>query len=221
MKYSCRPPLSILLLVVACLCAVIACDSAKAIPTASPVPRATLPAAPSVPAAAVFPFPCLPREGSALHIHPYVRIQVNGQPVAIPPNVGITGTCFEPMHTHDTTGILHIESPEVRDYTLGDFFAIWAVTNGKVMVAGDSYPVNYTAAQFLGHPIDATHVVKLLVNGRPQSAGTGLVLNALDFCSSAMTQPPCSPTAVGDPQPPWLVSQHGTGHTIVLQYGAP
>ena len=28
------------------------------------------------------------------------------------------------MHTHDNTGIIHIESPDVRNYTLGEFFVI-------------------------------------------------------------------------------------------------
>lgn len=29
------------------------------------------------------------------------------------------------MHTHDETGIIHIESPENRTFTLGEFFDIW------------------------------------------------------------------------------------------------
>jgi hypothetical protein len=29
------------------------------------------------------------------------------------------------MHTHGNTGIIHIESPDVRNYTLGEFFVIW------------------------------------------------------------------------------------------------
>jgi hypothetical protein len=29
------------------------------------------------------------------------------------------------MHTHDDSGIIHIESPEVRTFTLGEFFDIW------------------------------------------------------------------------------------------------
>jgi|ERR687887_526454 hypothetical protein len=30
------------------------------------------------------------------------------------------------LHTHDGTGIVHIESPIKRDFTLGQFFDIWA-----------------------------------------------------------------------------------------------
>jgi hypothetical protein len=31
------------------------------------------------------------------------------------------------MHTHDPTGIIHVESPTEQQFTLGQFFAVWAV----------------------------------------------------------------------------------------------
>ena len=31
------------------------------------------------------------------------------------------------LHTHDASGIVHIESPDKRDYTLGQFFDVWGV----------------------------------------------------------------------------------------------
>jgi hypothetical protein len=37
------------------------------------------------------------------------------------------GACFYWIHTHTDDGILHIESPIRRRFTLGDFFAIWQV----------------------------------------------------------------------------------------------
>src|SRR5262249_4784787 len=37
----------------------------------------------------------------------------------------VGGSCFSWLHTHDETGIIHIESPIQRTYTLGDFFDIW------------------------------------------------------------------------------------------------
>lgn len=36
---------------------------------------------------------------------------------------GISGTA--PLHTHDTTGLIHVESNTARVFTLGDFFRIW------------------------------------------------------------------------------------------------
>ena len=86
-----------------------------------------------------YPYPCLPTEGTAQHIHPYLRILVDGAPVTIPAVVGIRdvggATCFEPVHTHDASGIVHIESVSPTQlFTLGDFFAIWRDTYGTVAV---------------------------------------------------------------------------------------
>jgi hypothetical protein len=45
----------------------------------------------------------------------------------IPPQIGIIpDKCIYWLHTHDGTGIIHIESPIKRDFTLGQFFDIWA-----------------------------------------------------------------------------------------------
>jgi hypothetical protein len=32
---------------------------------------------------------------------------------------------FSPLHTHDTSGIIHVESPTVRSFTLGEFVDLW------------------------------------------------------------------------------------------------
>jgi hypothetical protein len=32
------------------------------------------------------------------------------------------------LHTHDTTGLIHIESTDIRTFTLGQFFDVWGVT---------------------------------------------------------------------------------------------
>ncbi len=62
------------------------------------------------------------------HSHPGLSIVINGSSFTIPANVGF-GSCARPIHTHDTTGTLHVETDENRDYTLGDFFLIWG--NGE------------------------------------------------------------------------------------------
>jgi hypothetical protein len=36
-------------------------------------------------------------------------------------------TFISPLHTHDTTGVIHVESPTVRDFTLGEFFGVWGL----------------------------------------------------------------------------------------------
>ncbi len=170
------------------------------------------------------PFPCLPMEGGQQHIHPYLRIVVSGQPVPIPASIGIRGlpgggACLEPVHTHDASGIIHIESPSpTQTYTLANFFTIWRATYQVVDIGGVRYPVSYTLSEIFDHRPDARHSVQLIVDGKISPAGPGLVLNTLDYCSAAMAGPPCAPTAVTDPYPPFMVQRYGTGHTIVLQY---
>ena len=45
----------------------------------------------------------------------------------MPANTGITSTCLYWLHTHDTTGVIHIEAPKAQanhTFTLGDFFNV-------------------------------------------------------------------------------------------------
>ena len=68
---------------------------------------------------------CVQHTGVGMHIHPHLKISVKGEEVKIPANTGISGGCMRPIHTHDDTGTLHLEFPNVRDVPLGDFFKIW------------------------------------------------------------------------------------------------
>ena len=177
-----------------------------------------------------FPFPCLAHETLALHVHPYLRIMIEGKPVEIPSAIGIRnpqvdhglavgGSCFEPLHTHDNSGIIHIEGPDPnRRYTLGDFFAVWYATSPTIEIGGKPFPVNFAPGEILGHKADAAHHVRLLVDGTPSSQGPSVVLNGLDYCGAQSASPPCVPTAVGDPIPPAALKQYGTGHTIVIEF---
>jgi hypothetical protein len=40
------------------------------------------------------------------------------------------------MHTHDSTGVIHMEAPHPFEYTLGDFFSVWGVKLGPDQVGG-------------------------------------------------------------------------------------
>jgi hypothetical protein len=60
------------------------------------------------------------------HIHAHLDIFINGKPYIVPSQIGIIpNKCLYWMHTHDDTGVIHIESPENRNFTLGQFFDIW------------------------------------------------------------------------------------------------
>jgi hypothetical protein len=72
--------------------------------------------------------PLSPTEGTAVHIHQHLDIDIDGHPIPVPALIGIDPAVgFAPLHVHDTSGVIHLESPTVRSYTLGQFFAVWGV----------------------------------------------------------------------------------------------
>ena len=91
------------------------------------------------------------KEFFAIHLHAHLDVFVNGEPVEVPAGIGIDITdpgvrrfedpggigyggielcdkpCISPLHTHDTTGVLHTEAPENVTNSLGEFFVEWDV----------------------------------------------------------------------------------------------
>ena len=61
------------------------------------------------------------------HYHAHLTLLRNGKPVKVPALIGIDckHQCLYWLHTHDATGIMHIESPDSRTYTLGQWFDVW------------------------------------------------------------------------------------------------
>jgi hypothetical protein len=57
--------------------------------------------------------------------------------VTVPALIGIDlrHQCLYWLHTHDPTGIMHIESPDTRTYTLGQFFDVWGKPLSKTRAA--------------------------------------------------------------------------------------
>lgn len=80
----------------------------------------------------------LSAEGQALHIHEHLSITVDGKPVQVPALLGIDEAArrISPIHTHDTTGIIHVESPVVKTFRLGQAFTEWDVALGRGRVGG-------------------------------------------------------------------------------------
>lgn len=79
--------------------------------------------------------PALTQEGSVLHIHQHLDVFVDGKKQPVPLGIGIKDNEFiSTIHTHDPTGVIHVESPTQEDFTLGQFFGVWGVrfTTGAV-----------------------------------------------------------------------------------------
>lgn len=95
---------------------------------------------------------CESSESLLFHIHPTLSIMVEGQERTVPADIGILQKCLYWVHTHDATGMIHIESPVQRDFTLGDFFDIWG------------QPLN--SKRFLAKTIDANHSFRAYVDGQ-------------------------------------------------------
>jgi hypothetical protein len=93
---------------------------------------------------------CQDGEQTVTHVHTHLTIFVNGKARVIPYGIGIpgyeavqtadgpfveTGSCFYWLHTHETDGIIHIESPSLTThFTLGQFFAEWGLPLSSTQV---------------------------------------------------------------------------------------
>jgi hypothetical protein len=112
---------------------------------------------------------CQTAEQTVFHIHAHLTVFVNGSARQIPAAIGIpgaqatqtaqgefieSGTCFYWLHTHAPDGIIHIESPVQRTYTLGNFFDEW----GQPLSSDQVGPVNghvvaiYNGQVYTGNP---------------------------------------------------------------------
>lgn len=81
----------------------------------------------------------------ARHDHVSLSILVNGQQAVIPEGVGMNPQLWHdhsldkygpsgisPMHTHDTSGTVHIESTTQREYTVNEFLKVMGIDPGMV-----------------------------------------------------------------------------------------
>lgn len=72
---------------------------------------------------------CVNHQSLGAHFHVDLTITVNNVPKTIPANIGIVSdSCFRPIHTHDSSGHIHIELPKnslLPEPRLSDFFAVW------------------------------------------------------------------------------------------------
>jgi hypothetical protein len=143
---------------------------------------------------------CGAKEELAYHIHAHLTVFDNGQARSLPGGIGIPGSqvvqttegpvasggqCIYWLHTHAPDGVIHIESPTQRIYSLGDFFDEWhqplsanqvGDVKGKVSAIVDGKPWTKDVRAI---PLDPHAVIQLNV-GSPVPfetvnwSGTGL-----------------------------------------------
>ncbi|MDQ6932781.1 MAG: hypothetical protein M3160_06360 [Candidatus Eremiobacteraeota bacterium] len=88
---------------------------------------------------------CDTAEYATLHVHGHLALFVNGKQIQVPKYVGFAPQgkppCLYWVHTHDASGIIHIESPVIAPFTLGSFFNIWGMDLRPNRIATFSGPV--------------------------------------------------------------------------------
>jgi hypothetical protein len=70
------------------------------------------------------------------HIHALLSVYQDGVRLALPESIGRGSGCSYEMHTHDGSGVLHIETDVSKVFTLGQFFALWGQPLSATTVAG-------------------------------------------------------------------------------------
>ena len=112
-------------------------------------------------------------------IHAHLTLYKDGKRVPLPADVGIPYSqaiggrhyCLYWLHTHDASGVIHIESPTARLYTLGQFFDIWRYTSrwdaqgGLAGAAGLVVDASFVTALKAAKPGE----IHIFIGGKPVS----------------------------------------------------
>lgn len=120
------------------------------------------------------------RETLHFHVHVHLDVLIDGRPVVVPagiginisdPNVqhgqwngdaaygGISGCaqpCISPLHTHDSSGVIHTESATSIPNRLGQFFIEWGVILSDACVGQYCAPATTTAVYVNGERYSGT-----------------------------------------------------------------
>lgn len=99
--------------------------------------------------------------GETYHVHSTLRIIINGEEQKIPSNLG-TAPCVKPIHTHDDTGLIHLENAKPFRAILGDFFLVWEKP--------------FSRDHILDYNADETHEIIMTVTGERSDQYENLVL---------------------------------------------
>lgn len=109
----------------------------------------------------------LSAEGTVEHIHSHLSVTVDGKAVPVPALLGIDerAASISPLHTHDDSGIIHVESPVKTTFTLGQVFTEWDVALAPGRIGAYSSASGETVTTFVdGKPVSGDPAAITLAN---------------------------------------------------------
>ncbi|GEM_PF-595765 len=97
------------------------------------------------------------------HSHPNLAITIKGVAQTLPITFenGFDGSCARVIHTHTSDGVLHVETDQNVNYTLGDWLLIWGHW------AGSSSTATFNSTQIFSNKAGpgTGHTLSMTVNG--------------------------------------------------------
>jgi hypothetical protein len=137
--------------------------------------------------------PCKTTMPNTYHVHAFVGILINGRQLALPDGIGMKNpgsdityagipnwteyaTCYYYTHTHDASGVVHIESPQSASqstnlYTLWNVFDVWGMPLSPTQIGPYTGTVRTYIAQV---PLKTTQIARSyykLYTGSPRYIG--------------------------------------------------
>ena len=108
-----------------------------------------------------------PSESLVVHYHAHLDIFVDGHSEPVAASIGREdASFFSPLHTHASSGMIHIEAPSDQKFTLGMFFTEWGVRLTRSCVGGYCRPGKPISAYIDGHRTAETLPDIVLMKGQ-------------------------------------------------------
>ena len=125
-------------------------------------------------------------------MHAELRVYVHGRQMPVPAQIGIDPQAqfLAPLHTHDSSGVIHIEAVRSLPFKLGQLFTIWGV--------------KFTRAQLGSYVAGAGVVLAAFVNGKPIANPPAYVMRSHDVIVVGYGRPGSFPPTFQFAFPPGL-----------------
>jgi hypothetical protein len=119
---------------------------------------------------------------TVFHIHGNLSVYTDGKKQTVPANIGIDSQSqfLASLHTHDDSGVVHMEAVQPYPFKLGQFFTIWGVP--------------FTASQLGSYHTGPGLVLQTWVNGKQVKDGVNYVMKPHDKIVVGFGKPGSFPT---------------------------